>query len=108
MAAIPGRNVIHGADSVESAEKEISIWFGSEDGNVAEWDPAIMPWIDDGTAEKQGGKKECSCEPCTCDPCTCGTKKEDEEEGEKEDEKEEAEDEGTKEEESEEADAAEE
>ena len=46
MAAVPGRNVIHGADSIESAEKEISIWFGK--------------------------KKGCTCDPCTCDPCECG------------------------------------
>ena len=77
MAAIPGRNVIHGADSVESAEKEISIWFGSEDGNLAEWELTIMPWIDDGTTDNQGEKKEssCPCESCTCDPCTCEAKK---------------------------------
>ena len=51
MAAIPGRNVIHGADSVESAEKEISIWFGTEDGSLAEWEPTLMPWVDDGASE---------------------------------------------------------
>ena len=51
MAAIPGRNVIHGADSVESAEKEISIWFGTEDSSLAEWEPTIMPWVDDGASE---------------------------------------------------------
>merc|ERR1712226_1174897 len=59
MAAIPGRNVIHGADSVESAEKEISIWFGSEEGNLAEWEPTISPWIDDTTLEELGNDKEC-------------------------------------------------
>ena len=50
MAAIPGRNVIHGADSTESAEKEISIWFGTEDGSLAEWEQTLTPWIDDGTS----------------------------------------------------------
>ena len=50
MAAIPGRNVIHGADSVESAEKEISIWFGTEEGCLAEWEQSLTPWIDDGAS----------------------------------------------------------
>jgi nucleoside-diphosphate kinase len=25
-----GRNVIHGSDSVENAQKEIALWFGGE------------------------------------------------------------------------------
>ena len=50
MAAIPGRNVIHGADSVESAEKEISIWFGTEEGCLAEWEQSLTLWIDDGAS----------------------------------------------------------
>ena len=58
MAAIPGRNVIHGADSTESAEKEISIWFGTEDGSLAEWDQTLTPWIDDGTSGDASGTGE--------------------------------------------------
>jgi len=30
-----GRNVIHGSDSVDSANKEIALWFGHE--NVVQW-----------------------------------------------------------------------
>ncbi|KAL6748653.1 nucleoside diphosphate kinase [Haematococcus lacustris] len=37
-----GRNVIHGSDSVENAQKEIALWF--PDG-VAEWQPAVRPWV---------------------------------------------------------------
>ena len=31
-----GRNVCHGSDSPENAEKEIGLWF--EDGEVLEWE----------------------------------------------------------------------
>ena len=37
-----GRNVIHGSDSVESAQKEISLWF--KDGLV-DHEPHMAPWI---------------------------------------------------------------
>ncbi|KAF8058308.1 NDPK1 [Scenedesmus sp. PABB004] len=37
-----GRNVIHGSDSVENAQKEIALWFGEE---LADWTPAARPWI---------------------------------------------------------------
>lgn len=87
MAAVPGRNVIHGADSTESAEREISIWFGTkieckcdpctcekeDTNNVTDWELALKPWIEDETHEDPGeDKKECKCDQCTCDPCTCG------------------------------------
>ncbi|KAK1286363.1 hypothetical protein QJS10_CPB20g01364 [Acorus calamus] len=37
-----GRNVIHGSDSVESARKEIGLWF--PDGAVP-WKSSLHPWI---------------------------------------------------------------
>eukprot|EP00262_Sarcandra_glabra_P012910 TRINITY_DN3433_c0_g1_i1.p1 TRINITY_DN3433_c0_g1~~TRINITY_DN3433_c0_g1_i1.p1 ORF type:complete len:149 (-),score=27.06 TRINITY_DN3433_c0_g1_i1:312-758(-) len=37
-----GRNVIHGSDSVESARKEIALWF--PDGTVT-WQSNLHPWI---------------------------------------------------------------
>ena len=37
-----GRNVIHGSDSVESARKEIGLWF--PDG-IAGWQSNLQPWI---------------------------------------------------------------
>eukprot|EP00775_Hariotina_reticulata_P007882 gene7882-8078_t len=37
-----GRNVIHGSDSVENAQKEIALWFGED---LADWTPSLKPWI---------------------------------------------------------------
>ena len=91
MAAIPGRNVIHGADSTESAEKEISIWFGTEDGCLSEWEQTLTPWIDDGTSSES---------------CEANTEEADEKEGEAENE--DAEGEEEKGEENEDAEATEE
>lgn len=36
------RNVIHGSDSVESARKEIALWF--PEGTVG-WQTSLHPWI---------------------------------------------------------------
>ncbi|KAI0143723.1 nucleoside diphosphate kinase [Xylariaceae sp. FL1272] len=38
-----GRNVCHGSDSVESAKKEIALWF--KDGEVVSWKSAQASWI---------------------------------------------------------------
>ena len=38
-----GRNVIHGSDSVESANKEIDLWFGHD--NVTKWSHHSNGWI---------------------------------------------------------------
>ena len=45
FAQIPGRNVIHGADSIESAAKEIALWFSDGDELVNDWEPALQSWI---------------------------------------------------------------
>ncbi|XXG43745.1 hypothetical protein AAC387_Pa01g3714 [Persea americana] len=37
-----GRNVIHGSDSVESARKEIALWFPE---GTANWQSSLHPWI---------------------------------------------------------------
>jgi len=37
-----GRNVIHGSDAVESAKKEIALWF--PDG-VVDWQSSLHSWI---------------------------------------------------------------
>merc|ERR1712232_1542222 len=37
-----GRNICHGSDAVESAEKEIALWF-PEGTNT--WDSCAKPWI---------------------------------------------------------------
>lgn len=38
-----GRNVCHGSDSVESAQKEIGLWFKKEE--LVEYKPALFSWI---------------------------------------------------------------
>jgi nucleoside-diphosphate kinase len=38
-----GRNVIHGSDAVESANKEIALWFTPEE--VTAWDHVSNDWI---------------------------------------------------------------
>jgi nucleoside-diphosphate kinase len=38
-----GRNVCHGSDSVESAKKEVELWF--KEGEVLEWKSAQHDWI---------------------------------------------------------------
>ena len=37
-----GRNIIHGSDSVESANKEIELWFGTE---LQSWAHHSNPWV---------------------------------------------------------------
>jgi len=37
-----GRNICHGSDSVESAVKEIGLWFKPEE--LVTWDPVMQPW----------------------------------------------------------------
>ena len=38
-----GRNVCHGSDSVETAKKEIALWF--KEGEVLKWQSAQHGWI---------------------------------------------------------------
>ena len=38
-----GRNIIHGSDSVDSANHEIGLWFGQE--NVINWSQHSNPWV---------------------------------------------------------------
>lgn len=38
-----GRNVIHGSDSVESANKEIDLWFGLD--NLVQWKSHSESWV---------------------------------------------------------------
>ena len=38
------RTVIHGSDSVESAEKEIALWFSKPD-EMVDWTPAAYKYI---------------------------------------------------------------
>ena len=38
-----GRNIIHGSDSVESAQKEIGLWFSTYE--LVNWRPNPIPWV---------------------------------------------------------------
>lgn len=40
-----GRNIIHGSDSVESAEREISLWF--QESETFNWKATGVEWIYD-------------------------------------------------------------
>lgn len=39
-----GRNICHGSDAVDSAKKEIALWFGAQDGAIS-YKRAIDQWI---------------------------------------------------------------
>merc|ERR1719418_349484 len=38
-----GRNICHGSDAVESAKKEIALWFKEEE--LIKWDPVTLSWV---------------------------------------------------------------
>ncbi|MEB3229856.1 MAG: nucleoside-diphosphate kinase [Leptolyngbyaceae bacterium] len=38
-----GRNIIHGSDAVETAQKEIGLWFS--DAELVSWTPELTKWI---------------------------------------------------------------
>lgn len=38
-----GRNLIHGSDAVETANREINLWFTPEE--LVSWERAISPWL---------------------------------------------------------------
>merc|ERR1712165_187600 len=38
-----GRNICHGSDAVESAQKEINLWFSDEE--LTSWTPAAIDWV---------------------------------------------------------------
>ena len=43
FAVVPGRNVIHGSDSVDNGQREVGLWFSEEE--LVEWSPVSQPWI---------------------------------------------------------------
>ena len=54
LAAAPGtirgdygvsieRNLIHGSDAIETAQKEISLWFNNKE--LGSWEPTVTPWL---------------------------------------------------------------
>ena len=38
-----GRNVIHGSDSVDTAKKEIALWFNEDE--LVSWKPEDCKWL---------------------------------------------------------------
>lgn len=40
-----GRNIIHGSDAIETAQREISLWFSNDE--LVSWQPQIMPWLNE-------------------------------------------------------------
>lgn len=38
-----GRNIIHGSDAPETAQREISLWFREDE--LASWQPTLTSWI---------------------------------------------------------------
>ena len=38
-----GRNICHGSDSVDNANREIGLWF--DESELMEWDSHSKPWI---------------------------------------------------------------
>lgn len=38
-----GRNLIHGSDAIETAQREINLWFASEE--LVAWEPTIRTWL---------------------------------------------------------------
>ncbi|MBZ8180051.1 nucleoside-diphosphate kinase [Oscillatoria salina] len=38
-----GRNLIHGSDAIETAQREIDLWFKDEE--LVSWEPSIKSWL---------------------------------------------------------------
>lgn len=38
-----GRNLIHGSDAIETAQREIALWFKEEE--LAAWEPSMISWL---------------------------------------------------------------
>ena len=38
-----GRNIIHGSDAIETAQREISLWFSEDE--ICAWENAMKPWL---------------------------------------------------------------
>ncbi|CCQ59138.1 nucleoside-diphosphate kinase [Crocosphaera watsonii] len=38
-----GRNLIHGSDAIETAQKEINLWFSEKE--LLSWEPTVNAWL---------------------------------------------------------------
>lgn len=45
LATDIGRNIIHGSDALETAQREIDLWFN--DSELVEWAPAAQAWVNE-------------------------------------------------------------
>lgn len=43
LAVNVGRNVIHGSDAIETAQREVALWFS--EGELNSWTPTIQGWV---------------------------------------------------------------
>ncbi len=41
-----GRNIIHGSDAIETAQREIALWF--EESELSSWTAVSTPWLYEG------------------------------------------------------------
>lgn len=51
-----GRNLIHGSDSVEAAEREIDLWFTKDE--LVKWTPSSESWVYEKVTPKDKLKEE--------------------------------------------------
>ncbi len=49
-----GRNIIHGSDAIETAQREISLWFSNDE--LVSWKPQIMPWLNENFSKELAAK----------------------------------------------------
>ena len=49
-----GRNLIHGSDAIETAQREISLWFNNDE--LVSWHPQIMPWLNEKFSKELAAK----------------------------------------------------
>ena len=49
-----GRNIIHGSDAIETAQREISLWFSNDE--LVSWQPQIMPWLNEKFSKELAAK----------------------------------------------------
>jgi len=38
-----GRNLIHGSDAIETAQREVKLWF--KDDELVNWEPSLTSWL---------------------------------------------------------------
>lgn len=38
-----GRNLIHGSDAIETAQREVSLWFKNDE--LVNWEPSLTSWL---------------------------------------------------------------